>query len=299
MADSPADPKAQPPSSLPARTALDRAALERILRRAGELQASAADPLEEMTEEQLIALGEEVGIAPQHLRQAIAEERTRPALQEEASLAGRWVGPRTVTARRVLRGTREMLLARLDDWMRREECLQVKRRYADRILWEPRRDFLGNVKRGFNIGGRAYNLTSAHDVGATVVMLDGGSALVQLDADLEPARRGRIGGGTAAAASGVVAGGALAGLGLTFSIVAAPLIAVAALPVVAIGAAGGLAIMRGFRKTAERVQLALEQALDAVEHDDRPLRPGVGDVIGLIADAAKRVPNGPRGGGGR
>ncbi|NUQ21610.1 MAG: hypothetical protein HOQ09_11690, partial [Gemmatimonadaceae bacterium] len=132
---------------MPARTALDRAALERILRRAGELQASAADPLEEMTEEQLIALGQEVGISPQHLKQAIAEERTRPALPEEASLAGRWVGPRTITARRVVRGTRDQLLARLDDWMRREECLQVKRRYVDRILWEPRRDFLGNVKR--------------------------------------------------------------------------------------------------------------------------------------------------------
>ena len=56
-----------PRPSVPARTALDRAALERILRRAGELQASAADPLEEMTEEQLIAVGQVVGISPQQL----------------------------------------------------------------------------------------------------------------------------------------------------------------------------------------------------------------------------------------
>ena len=62
----------------------------------------------------------------------------------------------------------------------------------------------------------------------------------------------------------------------------------AALPVVAAGAAIGLGIMRGDRAAAERVQLSLEQALDAIEHDDRPLRPGVGDVIGLIADAARR-----------
>ena len=288
-------PDYPPPSSpdaprppVPARTALDRAALERILRRAGELQAAAADPLEEMTEEQLIALGQEVGIPPQHLKQAIAEERTRPALPEEAGLVGRWVGPRAVTARRVVRGTREQILARLDDWMRREECLQVKRRYVDRILWEPRRDFLGNVKRGFNIGGRAYNLTRAHDVGATVVALDNGSALVQLDADLEPTRRGRVRGGAAVATSGVVAGGAVVGLGVGFSVVAAPVLALVAVPLVVAGGLGGMGVLRGYRHTAERVQLALEQALDAIEHDDRPLRPGVGDVIGLIADAAKR-----------
>ena len=286
MPDSPSSSDSSRPP-VPARTALDRAALERILRRAGELQASAADPLEEMTEEQLIALGQEVGITPQHLRQAIAEERTRPALQEEASVAGRWVGPRTVTARRVIRGTRDQLLARLDDWMRREECLQVKRRYVDRILWEPRRDFLGNVKRGFNIGGRSYNLTRAHDVGATVVALDGGSALVQLDADLDTARRARIRGGTATAAGGVLAGGAVAGIGIGFTVMALPFLALAVVPVAA-GAGGAGAILRGFRHTAERVQLALEQALDAVEHDDRPLRPGVGDVIGLITDATRR-----------
>ena len=287
MADAPKDlaPQSSPAS---ARTALSREALERILRRAAELQAGAADPLEEMTEEQLIALGGEVGITPQHLRQAIAEERTRPVLQEEASFAGRWVGPRSVTARRVLRGSREQLLARLDDWMRREECLQVKRRYVDRILWEPRRDFLGNVKRGFNLGGRAYNLTRANDVGGTVVPLDAGSALVQLDADLGPTRSKRIAGGTTVAGTGLLGGAALGGLGLTFSVIGGPLIALAALPVVAGFGAIGFGIMRGYRAAAERVQLSLEQALDAIEHDDRPLKPGVGDVIGLIADAARR-----------
>ncbi|NUR18082.1 MAG: hypothetical protein HOQ12_00980 [Gemmatimonadaceae bacterium] len=68
---------------------------------------------------------------------------------------------------------------------------------------------------------------------------------------------------------------------------ALPFLALAVVPVAA-GAGGALAILRGFRHTAERVQLALEQALDAVEHDDRPLRPGVGDVIGLITDATRR-----------
>src|SRR5690349_1584708 len=101
-----AAPAGQP--ALPMRQSLDRNALDRILKRAGELQVSAADPAEEMTEEQLIALGQEVGITPQHLRQAIAEERTRPALPDEPGLTDRWVGPSAVSARRVIRGSREL-----------------------------------------------------------------------------------------------------------------------------------------------------------------------------------------------
>ncbi len=269
-------------SGLPVRQSLDRNALDRILKRAGELQVSAADPAEEMTEEQLIALGQEVGITPQHLRQAIAEERTRPALPDEPGFADRWVGPRTVSARRVIRGTREQLLARLDDWMRREECLQVKRRLADRVVWEPRRDFLGNVKRGLNLGGRSYALMRTHDVAATAVSIDNATTLIQIDADLRPARAARVRGGGGVAATGAVAGVSMLGIGvaLGLAIPLIPLIAIAAVPVAA-GTSLGMRIARGFRGTAERVQLSLEQALDTIEHGETA-RPRVSDVLGLI-----------------
>ena len=276
------EPAASGQSALPVRQSLDRNALDRILKRAGELQVSAADPAEEMTEEQLIALGQEVGITPQHLRQAIAEERTRPALPEEPGFTDRWVGPRTVSARRVVRGTREQLLARLDEWMRREECLQVKRRLVDRIVWEPRRDFLGNIKRGLNLGGRSYNLTRTHDVAATAVTIDSASTLVQIDADLRPARAARVRSGGAIATTGTLAGGAMVGIGvaLGLAIPLIPLVAIAAIPAAA-GTGVGIRVARGFRATAERVQLSLEQALDTLEHGGPP-RPSVTDVLGLI-----------------
>jgi hypothetical protein len=279
----PGDPSAPAQSALPVRQSLDRNALERILKRAGELQVSAADPAEEMTEEQLIALGQEVGITPQHLRQAIAEERTRPALPDEPGFTDRWIGPRTVSARRVIRGTREQLLARLDEWMRREECLQVKRRLADRIVWEPRRDFLGNIKRGLNLGGRSYNLMRTHDVAATAVTIDATSTLVQIDADLRPARAARVRGGGAIATTGTLAGVSVLGIGvaLGLAIPLIPLVAIAAVPVAA-GTGIGIRVARNFRDTAERVQLSLEQALDTIEHGAPP-RPSVGDVLGLIS----------------
>lgn len=278
----PGEPPAPGQAAVPLRQSLDRDALDRILRRAGELQVSAADPAEQMTEEQLIALGQEVGLTPQHLRQAIAEERTRPALREEPGFTDRWVGPRVVSARRVVRGSREQLLSRLDDWMRREECLQVKRRLVDRIVWEPRRDFLGNIKRGLNLGGRSYHLARAHDVAATAVTIDATTTLVQIDADLRPARAARVRGGSAVATTGTVAGASMVGIGIALglAIPLLPMIAIGAIPVAA-GAGIGVSIARGFRATAERVQLSLEQALDTIEHGE-PLRPRVGDVLGLF-----------------
>ncbi|HEX2716244.1 MAG TPA: hypothetical protein VHM67_01115 [Gemmatimonadaceae bacterium] len=276
---------ANDPSNLPAKRTIDRAALERVLRRAGELQTAAADPTdvaEAVTEEQLIALAQEVGLSPQHIRQALAEESTRPVLPEDHSLAGRWVGPGAVVAKRVVRGTREALLSTLDEWMRREECLQVKRRHVERVLWEPRRDFLGNIKRGFNVSGRGYNLTRAREVGATAVDLGDGTCMVQLDADLTSARQGRVTGAVASAATGTFVGAATITLGAIVGAIMLPVVAVAAVPV-AIGAGSAAGIVRGYRGTAERAQLALEQALDAIEHGKAgTVRGPVADVLGLL-----------------
>jgi hypothetical protein len=187
-----------------------------------------------------------------------------------------------VSARRVIRGTRDQLLSRLDEWMRKEECLQVKRRLVDRVVWEPRRDFLGNIRRGLNLGGRSYALSRTHDVAATAVPIDSANTLVQIDADLRPARAARVRGGSAVATTGTVAGASMVGIGLALglAIPLLPLVAIAAVPVAA-GAGIGVKIARGFRDTAERVQLSLEQALDTIEHGAPP-RPGVGDVLGLI-----------------
>ena len=49
---------------------LDRAALERVLARATELQAHLADTPDHLTEKQLLELGSEVGISADHLKQA-------------------------------------------------------------------------------------------------------------------------------------------------------------------------------------------------------------------------------------
>ena len=289
MSDLPAKPPSSSP--VPAGTggrSLDRAALERVLARAAELQGTGDEPSDALSEQQLIEIAREVGISPDALRLALAEERTRVSLPEETGLAARIAGPALVGASRTVKGTPQGVLATLDDWMRKTECLQIRRRQADRLSWEPRRDMVGRMKVGLNVGGRGYHLARAAEVAATVAQVDGERVHVQLVADVGPARRSRLLGG------GLVAGaGALGGSGLmTIPFVApdallAPIAAAAAL-MAGLGLFGGRLVARTHIATARRVQVALEQLLDRLEHGD--LRESVDPrqlLQGLLQEALK------------
>lgn len=263
-------PGAPPSTAIVAQPGLDRLAVERVLARATELQLGAPDGTGMLTEEQILELGREVGLSPAGLKQALAEERTRLALPVEGGAAARLFGPRVVHASRTVPGTPTSVLALLDVWMSRDECLQTRRRFPDRATWEPRRDLVGSLRRGLNLGGRGYALTRAAEVGATVVPVDEGRALVRLDADVSTSRTARVQGSIATAATGVVTGGTLAALASMVVVgtatAAAAVATVAALPVVA-GAGIAYAVARSHAGVAARVQLALEQLLDRLEHE--------------------------------
>lgn len=258
----------EPHSNLPAQRTLDRAALERVLQRAAELQAHAGDVPDEMTEEELVALGSEVGLTAETMRQAIAEERTRVALPEsEQGFAARLLGPGMASAARTVNGTPAVVLRSVDDWMQREECLKVKRRFTDRITWEPRSDFLGNVKRGLNLGGRGYFLTRATEVAATVIAVDEKRSLVRLDADLTGARATRATAGATSTGLGVVGAATLATVAVVANVALIPALLVGAVPAL-LGGAMGYRIVKDHERNAARAQLALEQVLDRLEHGE-------------------------------
>jgi hypothetical protein len=261
------------PSSRP----IDRAALERVLGRAAELQAGGADAPDAITEEQLIEIGKEVGLSPEHLRQALAEERTRVVLAPEAGVAARMAGPGRASAARVVSGSVAATLTALDTWMQREECLQVKRRYGDRLTWEPRRDLLSSAQRAFNLGGRGYALSRATELAATVSAVDDRRVLVRLDADVSDSRRQRLAAGGLTTAGGVAAGGSLAAMAVVAhaAVVVLPL---AILPLAA-GAGVGYAIARSHRNVVARLQVALEQILDRLEHGELRRPPSLLDVL--------------------
>ena len=256
-------------SNLPARLTLDRAALDRVLGRAAELAVSSPDALESLTEERVIEIGKEVGISEPHLRQALAEERTRLVVPEEPGIVAQYFGPGTASATRTVRGKPDAVLAALDRWMLNEECLQVKRRFPDRVTWEARRDLVGNIKRGFNLGGRGYALSRAAEVGATVVAVDADRTLVRLDADLEPPRRSSVIGATLAGVGSVAGGGIIASVILVLNFPLA-LAALGGGAVALTGMAGTAAVAKAHRKLVARAQLALDQVLDQIEHGFAP-----------------------------
>src|SRR5215470_5886861 len=179
-----------PSNPKPPARRIDRAALERVLARASELQADTGETPDEFTEEQLLELGKEVGLSAQHLRQALAEEQTRSIVpDDEHGISASLFGPSRVGASRTVPGKAGEVLAAIDAWMQRQELLIVKRHHSDRIVWEPRHDFLVGVKRALKVGGRDYALSQSHETAATVVQVDDARVHVGLDADLSTTRR--------------------------------------------------------------------------------------------------------------
>ena len=271
-----------PSSPKPPVRPLDRSSLERVLARAAELQSGAGETGEEFTEEQLLELGSEVGLSAQNLRQALAEERTRSiSPDEEHGVIASGFGPSRVRAARTVPGKAADVLASVDAWMQRQELLIVKRHHADRIVWEPRRDFLVGLKRAFKVGGRDYALSHAFEVSATVMAVDESRSQVGLDADF---RTNRSRAAQQTAVSARVGAGATASLfvmGVTAAVAAAPVLIVPA-----IGIAGARAYQG---RLITRAQLALEQLLDQLERADYGKR-GAETLLGAIVAAATAIP---------
>ena len=241
-----------------------RGALERVLARAAELQASSSDDSERtdaLTEEQIVELGKEVGLSPENIRQALAEEQVRltPLQGDEGwALTRSLLGPTRVAAQRTVRGTPERLLSTLDRWMQREEWLRVVRQRSDRIVWEPRPGLLANLRRF--IGGKDYALTRANDIGATVVAVDKERSLVSLEADFSVLRRAMA----SQTIAGTVFGSAVSGVLVVLGVMGA----VAVVPAIALTGLSYGGSRRAQTHTVRRGLLTLEQILDRLERGE-------------------------------
>jgi hypothetical protein len=141
------------------------------------------------------------------------------------------------------------------------EALAVKRRMPDRTVWEQQRGFFAQMKRGFGMGGRSYQLARALDVTVSVTQLEPGFCHVEVSANVSQLRAGAAGGFLGA-------GGTLVALGaLVTAASVMPLPGLGLIPIVA----GVLTVVGGGRfqrRRCEEMQLALEQVLDRLEHGE-------------------------------
>lgn len=283
----PNDPKTEP--------VISRAALERVLARATELQAASADVPDSLSESQLVDIGREVGIPAEHVRVALAEERTRSPLAElERGPVLDALGASTVSAQRSVAGTPAEVMANIDTWMKREEGLDTNRRTQLRLTWSPRNGPLSFIYNAAGRNGHRLELVRADEVSATVTAIDAVRVVVRFDAELTRLRKTQR--------------NLMVGLGIglnsvVFVTVAVPLL-ILALATSAPGATaseilggviafiGAIQVAAGYglwrllksqyRKTMLRVQQKLERLLDDIEQGGMVARPS---LIGQLRDA--------------
>jgi hypothetical protein len=265
---------------------IDRAALERIIQRATELQTSEREVGDNLTSDEVMALGREVGIPGRYLQQALLEEQTRIASAGPGGVVDRLTGPPSATAQRVVRAEQEEIEGALIRFLEQQELFCVQRHQPGRIAWEPIGGLHAAIRRATAAAGgskRPMMLARADELAATVVPLEPGYHHVSLTATARKARTEAIGGGAAFAGIGVASSAVLVAIGalLPVALVPAPL---------ALGL--GYVMFRRYGPVIARIQLGLERALDHLEQGGHragrqlPSPPG---LIDLLANEVRRA----------
>jgi hypothetical protein len=266
---------------------IDRAALERIIQRAAELQTAERDLGETLTSEELIALGREVGIPIRYLQQALLEERTRIGVAGGRGMLDRVAGPGQAVAQRVVATEPVAVQDSLIWWMEHNELFCVQRALPGRITWEP----IGGIQAAFRrstaaigSGPHPYMLSRAATVTAAILPLESGYSHVTLAADARGIRSSYVTGGLGLATSGAAGTAVLVALGAMLPLALLPL-------PVAVGV--GYGILRRYTPAIERIQLGLERALDFLEQSagkpQRELTERTAGILGLLANEVRKA----------
>jgi hypothetical protein len=263
---------------------ISREALERIIQRAAELQAAERDIGEGLTQQELLALGQDVGIPARYLKQALLEEQTR-RLEPPGRGALAWLlGPARLAAERVVPGDPDAVERALSAWMEREESLQVKRRHADHTTWEPRVGAFASIQRALGAGGKSFALARATEVAARATPLETGFCHVRLVADVRELRLRRAGGAAALGALGVAVAATVPVLGVLAPWSFLPL---------GVAVIAAVTVARRHHRENERIQVGLEQVLDRVERGEAKAEhalPGPrSTALGRIADEIRKT----------
>lgn len=270
---------------------IDREALERIIHRAAELQAAERPIGEGLTQDDVLALGKEVGIPTRFLQQALLEERARGATLAPGGVWDRIAGPPQASAQRVIRGTTDEIERALLRWMDQHELFRVQRHQPGRIVWEPLGGIPAAIRRStaaLGSGRKPYMLARAEVVSATIVPLEDGFALVALVAS---ARRTRANYATSSAVlttAGIGTTALLVTLGAFFPVALLPIPA-------AVGISYG--VLRQYPPKVERLRVGLERVLDHLEQQTGPqsgqppraIPEQTSSIFDLLADEVRRA----------
>ena len=241
--------------------------LERIIARASVFQnAQGEGEHRHLSEAEIISIGDEVGLEPDHVRRALAEwwaDSLSPPEPEDDLLATRLVGPAAVRVRRLLDGNAASVHRRFARHLRETEYMRPVRQREFESLWECNDGLASTIRRGLSqvldTEGRSYELSELASLSIVTAPAGTDQTMVTLTADLSEKRSEELGAwGWSLLAMAIV--------GLIFVFISGPWWSWLLL-FGAIGSAivAPFSMSRSFRATRRRTGLLLEGLLDQLE----------------------------------
>jgi hypothetical protein len=245
--------------------------VERVLRRAIELQSDDEHGRERLRPADIQKVAQELGIDAAHVRRALFEEETEPT---EPTLYERAVAPNRVSERTTIKAGHGDVTQAANAWLERHEGLRMRRALPDGGVWEKDPSALTSIRMGLKLGRGSGALRSVGPVTHRVRAIDAGEQIVSLEADTSLI--GKV-------AAGLTAGGA--GLGLiALLVMAANGEGFAALATgIGVTIAGIGAALTTARVWTRRIRQGLRRALDAIAS------PSVSGVFESVPDRVAGV----------
>lgn len=246
--------------------------LDLIVRRAAAIQNKRGSPGSEvLTEEEVIEIGRQVGLEPEHVRRAMAEVHAeslapkRPPGNRILDLIG---GDSRVEVRRVVAGAPTLIQQQVEMLLRDREKLSALRRRPTRSVWEASAGIMDRLDRFMNFSGKEYALAEARQVELAVAETEPGWSLVTLAADLANKRDEVLYTAGSFVAVAAILAGVLVGVqvGFASSVLASGAGLLAGLLVGVTGGGVAVPLMRWtVDKRRNRIELILEGLIDEVD----------------------------------
>ena len=272
-------------SGQPPERRLSSTELEAVIRRATELEAAGGGAGDTLSEEEVLRIGRELGLAPIHVRQALAEQRgQQPA---EPGLLARVMGPGYATATRVVQGTADEVRRQIEAYLLEMEHMVIDRRLPEYTRYQ-RGSGLGTAVRRaatqLTVRSRFAEF-GLKELDVAVQPLEDGYCLVNVGVELRGARAGTFAG---MLTTGTVAG---VGVGTVLGIAIDPLIGGAAL--MSLMGAGGWVARPIYANAFQATQRRLEGFLDRVQAGEIEV-PAKTDWRQKLGGLIPPPPGGPR-----
>jgi len=253
---------------------IGRDAAERVIRRAVSLSDAATDD-DGLSVAALLDAADELGMDRTEVERALAEERVG-LLADGTRVGDRWLGPDRVVVARVVEGSPDEALERLDAWMRLGRVLRRVRRESDRVVYARRSDPAAIAQRTVRAARGGERLARVRRLVASVVAVGDSRCLVVLSVDTSASRVTAAAGATTVAATGVVTAGVAAVEWVPWAWVGVP-----------VALAGGAGVAAARRAYLADVDEDLEAVLDDLAAGGRPVTL-VDSVTSRLAGATDR-----------